>query len=147
MPITERIYFILASYDDKYSTEIHNMPYNYHNIKGCRNLGFKLFSEREHEDLLLYPPGCIHTSNDLFVRINLFECPPGFVRTKATCTCNEKLLVITGHEDLCNIDTGLIKSPINGWINLYLIVTKVTWVSCVTQTVLLLYVTIVMAHG
>ena len=117
MPITERVDFTLTSYyDDKYSTEIYNMPYNYHNIKGCRNLGFKLLSEREHEYLLLYPPGCIHTSNGLFVRINLIECPPGFVRTKAACTCNETLLVITGQQDLCNIDTGLIKSLNNGWI-------------------------------
>ena len=116
MPITERIDFTLTSYDDKYSTEIHNMPYNYHYIKGCRNLGFKLLSEREHEHLLLYPPGCIHTSNGLFVHINLIECPPGFVRTKAECTCDTTLLVITGQQDLCNIDTGLIKSPNNVWI-------------------------------
>ena len=120
MPITEKIDFTLTSYDDKYSTEIHNMPYNYQNVKGCRNLGFNLLSEREHEELLLYPPGCIHTFDRLFVRINLIECPPGFVRTKAECTCNEKLLVITGQQDLCNLDTGLIKSPNNGWIKLLL---------------------------
>ena len=116
MPIPERIDFTLTSYDDKYSTEIHNMPYNYHYNKGCRNVGFKLLSEREHEHLLLYPPGCIHTSNGLRVNINLIECPPGFVRTKAECTCDKTLLVITGQQDLCNIDTGLIKSPNNGWI-------------------------------
>ena len=75
-----------------------------------------MLSEREHEHLLLYPPGCIHTSNGLRVNINLIECPPGFVRTKAECTCDKTLLVITGQQDLCNIDTGLIKSPNNGWI-------------------------------
>ena len=116
MPITERVYFTMKSYDNKYSTEIHNMPYNYHYSKGCRNLGFKLFSEQEHEYLLFYPPGCIHTFYSLIVRINLIECPPGFIHTKAECTCNKKLLVITGQQDLCNNDTGLIKSPNNGWI-------------------------------
>ena len=35
MPIPERIDFTLTSYDDKYSTEIHNIPYNYHYNKGC----------------------------------------------------------------------------------------------------------------
>ena len=115
MPITERVDFTLDSYDDN-STQILNMPYNYQIVKGCRNLGFRLFSEREYKYLYIYPPGCIYTSNGLHVHINLIECPPGFVRTKAGCTCEKTLFVITGHESVCNIDTGLIKPPINGWI-------------------------------
>ena len=66
--------------------------------------------------LYIYPPGCIYTSNGLHVHINLIECPPGFVRINAACTCEKTLFVITGHESVCNIDTGLIKPPINGWI-------------------------------
>ena len=116
LPIIERVAFTLKSYYDKHSTQIDNIPYNYQNIKGCQNLGFRLFSEQEYEYLLLYPPGCIHTFYSLSVHINLIEFPPGFVRTKGNCTCDTTLLIITGYEGLCNIDTGLIKSPIKDWI-------------------------------
>ena len=115
MPITERVDFTLNSNDDN-STQILNMPYNYQIVKGCRNLGFRLFSEREYILFFIYPLRCIYTSNGLHVHIHLIECPPGFVRTKAACTCEKTLFVITGHESVCNIDTGLIKPPINGWI-------------------------------
>ena len=107
LPITERVDFTMNS-DVPYSTQIDSMPYNYQNVKCCRNLGFRSLSEREFEYLSLYPLGYIDTFNAVFVVINLIECPSGFVHTKVACTCDKILLEITGHEDLCNIDTGLI---------------------------------------
>ena len=116
LPIPDGVDFSLYSYYDKYPTRFRATRYNYQNFTGCQHFWIKLFTEREYEDLILHPPGCIHTSNSLSVHINLLECPPGFVRTIGNCTCDNTLLVITGYEDLCNIDTGLIRSPINDWI-------------------------------
>ena len=115
LPVKERVAFTLQS-RDKYSTQIYNLHYNYIEVKGCRDLGFKLFSERENELLILHPPGCIHSSARLVVNINLLKCPQGFVHVQASCECDETLSEITGHNDLCDVETGLIKSPRNNWM-------------------------------
>ena len=103
--------------DQENSSEVCSQPNNNVFIKGCRTLRCRVFSRRQTEDLILHPNyQCFHHPVSLTVTIYLEDCPPGFVLIKNACNCQENIHQVTGHEDLCNSSTGLIKCPQHDWM-------------------------------
>ena len=115
-PVSERVAFTLNSNKDRSSSQIFGEPYNYLQRKGCRNLGFSILSELQREQLTLNPPQCFLAISILTVNVYLDECSPGFVLTDNACKCQNLFFKVTGHEDLCDSSTGLIKCPQHDWM-------------------------------
>ena len=115
-PVNERLAFALNYNEERSSSQLFGEPYNHLYKKGCRNLGFRILSEERFEQLTLYPPHCLFYTATLIVNINLDDCPPGFVLTKNACKCQRSFSKVTGHEDLCDSSTGLIKCPQHDWM-------------------------------
>ena len=114
-PVNERVAFALNYNEERSSSQLFGEPYNHLYKKGCRNLGFRILSEERFEQLTLYPPRCLFYTATLIVNIYLDDCPPGFVLTKNACKCQRSFSKVTGHEDLCDSSTGLIKCPQHDW--------------------------------
>ena len=114
-PVSERVAFTLLSNEDTNSSEVYGEPYNYLTKKGCRILGFRILSDQSIEQLYIHPPQCPYETATLLVTIFL-NCPPGFVLTYNTCTCQKVFFQVTGHTDLCDSSTGLIKCPQQDWM-------------------------------
>ena len=115
-PINERVAFTLNSNEERSSSQIFGEPYNYLTKKGCRNLGFRILSEQREERLTLHAPKCLIENSLLQVNIYLDDCPPGFVLIENTCKCQQTFFEVTGHKDLCDSSTGLIKCPQQDWM-------------------------------
>ena len=115
-PVSERVAFTLNSNEERSSSQIFGEPYNYLTEKGCRNLGFRIYSEQQEERLTLNPPQCPFRTVTLIVKIYLDDCPSGFVLIKNACNCQRAFSEVTGHEDLCDSSTGLIKCPQQDWM-------------------------------
>ena len=115
-PVSERVAFTLNSNNDKSSSRIIGEPYNYSQEKGCRNLGFRIFSEQQQELIKFHPPRCPFSTAMVTVIVNLDDCPPGFILLKDTCKCQEIIFKVTGRKDLCDSSTGLIKCPQHDWM-------------------------------
>ena len=115
-PVSERVTFTLTSNEERSSSQIFVEPYNYLINKGCRNLGFGILSEHQKEELMLRSPKCLIKNSLLEVNIYLDDCPPGFVLIKNACKCQETIFHVTGHEDLCDSSTGLIRCPQQDWM-------------------------------
>ena len=59
-PVRERVAFTLKSNEKRSSnSQIFGEPYNYLTKKGCRNLGFRILSEKQEEQLTLHTPKCL----------------------------------------------------------------------------------------
>ena len=115
-PVSERVAFTLSSNKERSSSQIFAEPNNYLTNKGCRNLGFIVLSEQRYEVLTLHSPKCFIEYSLLEVSLYLEDCPPGFVLIKNACKCQEIIFKVTGHEDLCDSSTGLIKCPQQDWM-------------------------------
>ena len=115
-PVYERVAFTLNSNEERSSSQIFGEPYNYLKEKGCRNLGFRLLSELQREQLTLNPPQCLLEYSILTVNIYLDDCSPGFVLTDNACKCQNLFFKVTGNKDLCDSSTGLIKCPQQDWM-------------------------------
>ena len=115
-PVSERVAFTLNSNEKRNSSQIFGEPYNYLTDKGCRNLGFRILSEQKEERLTLHPPKCLIKNSLLEVTVYLNDCPPGFVLIKNACKCQETIFKVTGHQDLCDSSTGLIRCPQHDWM-------------------------------
>ena len=115
VPVYQSLSFTIA-YDKNTSSKGVNQSYNYLTAKGCRNLGFSILSSRQKEFITLYLPQCFHELISLTVIINLDVCPPGFELIVNSCKCQETVFKVTGHNDLCDSSTGLIKCPQQDWM-------------------------------
>ena len=114
-PINQSVAFT-NYYDQEISSEIVGQPYNNRNEKGCRNIGFRILSRRQTEYVILHPPECLDHPASLGVAFHLDSCLPGFKLINNSCKCQENIFKVTGHEDLCNSSTGLIKCPQQDWM-------------------------------
>ncbi len=114
--VEERAAFSLSSSIPEHSSQLFSEPYNYAKIQGCRNLGFRILSKGIIETLSVYPPQCNLEVASLFVKLNLMDCLPGFVLENNACECDNSILQVTGHKDLCNTTAGLIKCPKFDWM-------------------------------
>ena len=115
-PVSKRVAFTLNSNNDKSSSQIIGGPYNYLKEKGCRNLGFKIRSKGQKEQIKFHPSQCPFSTAMVTLSIFLDDCLPGFVLIGNDCKCQETLYKMTGHEDLCDSSTGLIKCPQQDWM-------------------------------
>ena len=115
-PISERVVLAINSDIEKNTTQIFGEPYNYLKEKGCRNIGFIILSELQREEYTLHSPQCLHESSILTMNVYLNDCPSGFVLTDNTCKCQKMFFRVTGHENLCDSSTGLIKCPQQDWM-------------------------------
>ena len=115
VPVFQSLVFTIA-YDQNTSSKGVGQSYNYLYAKGCRNLGFSILSRRQKEFVTLHLPQCFDKLTSLRVTINLDDCPPGFELTVNSCKCQETIFKVTGHNDLCDSSTGLIKCPQHDWM-------------------------------
>ena len=115
-PVSKRVAFTLNSNNDKSSSQIIGGPYNYLKEKGCRNLGFKIRSKGQKEQIKFHPSQCPFSIAMVTLSIFLDDCLPGFVLIGNACKCQETLYKVTGHEDFCDSSTGLIKCPQQDWM-------------------------------
>ena len=114
-PVSERVAFTHYNYG-KSSIQVIDETYNHLTKKGCRNVGFRILSEHQTEQLELHPPRCTSYTSRLIVTIYLDDCYPGFVLINNTCNCQRALFEVTGRKDLCDSSTGLIKCPQQDWM-------------------------------
>ena len=112
IPVYESVAFTIDPYT---SSEVVGQPYNYLNEKGCRNLGFSIQGEYR-TNIMLHLPQCFDKPGSLRMTIYLDDCPPGFMQIKKTCKCQENIFKVTGHDELCDSSTGLIKCPQQDWM-------------------------------
>ena len=117
LPIIESVVLLQFTYDHQ-NTEINSQPYNNLRDKGCRNVGFIIFSKYPSVYLTLFPADCLVSSGgaSLHVHIQLANCPPGYQLIGISCSCLESIFEVTGHNNLCNSSTGLIKCPQQDWM-------------------------------
>ena len=113
-PINQSVAFTL--YHQQTTSELVGQPYNYLITNGCRNLGFRILSRDHTEYLQLYPPLCFNHPGSLTLAIILDDCHPGFELIGNACKCQKNIFKVTGHEDLCDSSTGLIKCPQHDWM-------------------------------
>ena len=117
-PINQSVAFTLHNYyyQQTTSSQLVGQPYNYLVTNGCRNLGFHIFSEQQTEYLKLHPFQCFDHPASLSLTIHLDDCPPGFELIDTACKCQKNIFKVTGHNDLCDSSTGLIKCPQHDWM-------------------------------
>ena len=96
------------------SSEVTGQSYNYAVRNGCRNLGFHILSRYQRVYLRLHPPRCYNHPASITVTIHLV-CLPEYVPSDV-CKCRDIFFKVTGHKDLCEISTGLIKCPQHDWM-------------------------------
>ena len=113
-PINQSVAFTLDH--QQTSSEVIGQPYNYLTRNGCRNLGFRILSRNQRVYLRLHPPRCFNHPASITVTIQLDDCLPGFVLVDNACKCQDNFFEVTGHEDLCDSSTGLIKCPQHNWM-------------------------------
>ena len=114
-PVYETVAYTVYYRNDKSS--ISGQPYNNKKVKGCRNLGFSVFSEHHTVKLILHTSQWPTTSIAHLVVIFLIDdCPPGFMLTGNACKCQASLLKIIFHQIVCNSSTALIKCPQHDWM-------------------------------
>ena len=107
----------LSQYDyNLQNTDITSQPYNNFRKKGCRTVGFSILSEHSSINLTLHPTDCLYFAATLTVNIKLANCPPGYELIGISCNCLESISEVTGHNNLCNSSTGLIKCPQQDWM-------------------------------
>ncbi len=82
----------------------------------CRDVEYQLFTSLKYKSIIIYPKGCNSLNASLMVNLNVGDCPPGFQLLDNTCKCEERLSNLTGTDDICDIETGLIKRPGNAWL-------------------------------
>ena len=75
-----------------------------------------LLSKHQIEYLKLYPFHCFDHPASLIVIIHLDNCPPGFELIDTACKCQKNIFNVTGHKDLCDSSTGLIKCLQHDWM-------------------------------
>ena len=116
IPVNQSVAFTIDYYDQETSRKIVGQPYNYLNTRGCRNLGFSILSRHQTENITLHIPQCFDKPSSLRVTIHLDDCPPGFELILNSCKCQTIIFKVTGYEDLCDSNTGLIKCPQQDWM-------------------------------
>ena len=112
VPLNETVAFTLNNGVDKIDAQ----PYNHITVNGCRNLGFSVTSKHQREELTLHSYQLPILIAQLDVIFHVDDCPPGFRLNRNVCNCQKSLSKITGHENLCNSKTGLIKCPQQDWM-------------------------------
>ena len=115
LPINESV--VLSQYDyNQPNTEIISLHYNNLKRKGCRKVGFSIRSEYSIVHLTLHPPNCLFYVATLEMKISFDNCPPGYELIGISCNCLNSIFKVTGHNNLCNPSTGLIKCPQQDWM-------------------------------
>ena len=113
-PIDQSVAFTLDY--QQTSSEVTGQPYNYLTRNGCRNLGFRILSRNPRVVLRLHPPRCFNHPASIKVTIHLDDCLPGFELVDNACKCQDNFFEVTGHKELCDSSTGLIKCPQHDWM-------------------------------
>ena len=116
VPLNRRVEFTLNNEDDQSYRQIAGQLYNDLKMNGCRNLGFSVTSEHQQEELILHSYQWPFLIAQLEVIFHVDDCPPGFRLNRDVCNCQKSLSITTGHENLFNSSTGLIKCPQQDWM-------------------------------
>ena len=106
----------ISLYDLQSSSSIANHYYNNSGNIGCCTLGFSILSEYQRERLIIHPHQCLYHPASLKFSVRLDDCPPGFYMKINMCKCKNNIYEVTGHKDLCDSSTGLIKCPQHDWM-------------------------------